>query len=440
MTWSVRHDDEAGPAACPSLALYVHVPFCRARCAYCDFNTYAGLESLMPAYGRALQREIETVGERWGPFQISTIYVGGGTPSLLPLSRVAAVLDAVRGTFDLSPSAEITVEANPGTVDGAYLSGLRALGVDRLSIGAQSAQDEALRMLDRIHRWGDVVDAINVAREAGFENLSLDLLFGLPAQSLHDWRETLDQALKLHPDHLSLYGLTVESGTPLARRIGKGELPPPDEDRAAAMYELAEELLDEAGFFHYEISNWARMDRGARPAACPWSPGCDASDVAIGRSEAVSPYVCRHNLVYWRNQPWLGVGAGAHSWMPVEMLSGGARCRPEAAGGERWANVDHPADYLAAVAETACSASWRRDVEVIDRALEMGETMMLGLRLAEGVTAERFERRFGVALAEVFGEALTRLARLGLLAWDGEVARLTGRGRLLGNRVFARFI
>jgi oxygen-independent coproporphyrinogen-3 oxidase len=206
------------------------------------------------------------------------------------------------------------------------------------------------------------------------------------------------------------------------------------------MYELAEELLADADFFHYEISNWARLDRGAQSAACSWWPGSGASGLATGPSEAFSPYVCSHNLIYWRNEPWLGVGAGAHSWMPGEVLSGGSPSTPRAVGGQRWANVDHPEDYLAAIAETACRTFWRRDVEDIDRTLEMGETMMLGLRLAEGVTAERFAVRFGVALADVFGEELTKLSRLGLLAWDGEVARLTARGRLLGNRVFERFI
>ena len=394
----------------------------------------------MPAYARGLQREIEAVSDRWGPFQVSTVYVGGGTPSLMPLSLVADLMGAIRSAFDLAPRAEITVETNPATVDETYLFGLRSLGVGRLSIGAQSVQDEVLRMLGRIHQWSDVVDAVDAAREAGFENLSLDLLFGLPGQSLRGWRETLDEALKLCPEHLSLYGLTVERGTPMARRIARGELRPPDEDRAAAMYELAEELLAGAGYFHYEISNWARMDREAGSAGARWWPKHLASGLDPDRSEAVSPLVSRHNLTYWRNEPWLGVGAGAHSWMPAEILSGGLRPRPEAAGGERWANVVHPEDYLASLDKGACSASWRRTTEVIDQAMEMGETMMLGLRLAEGVTTAQFEARFGLALTDVYGDELTCLSRLGLLAWDGEVARLTARGRLLGNRVFERFI
>ncbi len=434
------HDGGIGRRACSSVALYVHVPFCRARCAYCDFNTYAGLQSSMSAYERGLQREIKAVSKHWGLFQLRSVYVGGGTPSLMPLGLVADLMDAILGAFDLAPSAEITIEVNPGTVDETYLSRLCSLGVDRLSIGAQSAHDETLQMLGRIHSWRDVVDAADAARGAGFANLSFDLLFGLPGQSLQGWKETLEKALKLRPEHLSLYGLTVETGTPLARRIANGELVTPDEGRAAAMYELAEELLADAGFFHYEISNWARMDRGAVSAGARWWPEHLKFGLDLERSEAVSSYVSRHNLTYWRNQPWLGVGAGAHSWMPVEGSSGGIHCRSEPAGGQRWANLDHPEDYLAAIAETSCPASWRRDVEVIDRALEMGETMMLGLRLAEGVTAERFAVRFGVALANVFGEALESLTRLGLLAWDGKVARLTERGRLLGNRVFERFI
>ena len=392
------------------VALYVHVPFCRSRCAYCDFNTYAGLDELMPAYVATVCREIEAAGERWGRLAVPTVYFGGGTPSILPLDLLAQLFHVSRLTFHVSRDAEITLEANPGTVTPAYLCGLRALGVNRLSLGAQSAHDDELDLLGRIHTWAQVVEAAKWAREA-FPlnlnlnlNLNLDLIFGLPAQTLARWRETLEAVLELSPEHLSLYCLSVEKGTPLEKRIASGALPMPDDDLAAEMYELAEEMLTEAGFFHYEISNWAK--------------GNDQCQMTNDQFQ-----VCRHNLIYWRNEAWLGVGAGAHSWL----------------GGRRWANVRHPRDYIAACG-TSCQLVLRQEVEEIDRRMEMGETMMLGLRLAEGVDDAHFQARFGQGLEEVFSAELAELRELGLLEWDGRVARLTARGRLLGNRVFVRFV
>lgn len=386
------------------VAVYVHIPFCRARCTYCDFNTYAGLDDLIPAYVAAVCREIAAAGRRWGRLAVPTIYFGGGTPSLLPLHCLEALVHALRLTFYVSYDAEITLEANPGSVTFAYLRGLRELGVNRLSLGAQSAHADELRLLGRIHTWHDVVEAVAWAREAGFTNLNLDLIFGLPEQSLTRWHETLEAALALAPEHLSLYSLTVEEGTPLARRIAAGDLPAPGDDLAAEMYEEAEARLADAGLEHYEISNWARLGQRI--------------DEPVGRRSSLQ---CRHNLAYWHNEPWLGFGAGAHSWME----------------GRRWANVCHPREYIAAL-ETGRSPV--AEAEEIGRRTEMGETMMLGLRLAEGVSDVRFRARFGVGLEEVFGRELAELRDLGLLEWDGNVARLTAHGRLLGNQVFASFV
>ena len=205
------------------VALYVHVSFCRTRCAYCDFNTYAGLGELIPAYVAAVCREIEAAGERWGRLAVPTIYFGGGTPSLLPLNLLAELFRALRLAFHILDEAEITLEANPGTVTPAYLRGLRELGVNRLSLGVQSAHGEELQLLGRSHTWGQAVEAVAWAREAGLANLSLDLIFGLPAQRLSRWRETLEAALRLSPEHLSLYCLNVEQGTPLENRISSGD-------------------------------------------------------------------------------------------------------------------------------------------------------------------------------------------------------------------------
>ena len=375
------------------IAIYIHIPFCRARCAYCDFNTYAGLERLMPTYVAAVRQEIEAASERWGRLLVSTIYFGGGTPSLLPPNLLAELVRALRSTFRVSRDAEITLEANPGTVAVDDLSQLRAMGVNRLSLGVQSAHDDELNLLGRIHTWKKATETVKAARAAGFANLSLDFIYGLPGQTLARWRETLDAAITLLPEHLSLYCLSIEEDTPLAKQIAESQIAHPDPDLAAEMYELAESILAKAGFFHYEISNWARPNLK----------------------------VSRHNLTYWRNEPWLGMGAGAHSWMD----------------GHRWANAPHPREYIAALEQGRAPVA---ETEAIDRRLEMGETMMMGLRLAEGVGDARFCARFGVGLEAAFGTELAQLQNLGLLAWNGQTARLTARGRLLGNQVFMRFL
>lgn len=409
----------------PRAALYVHVPFCLARCAYCDFNTYAGLESLMPAYVMAVCREIEAASEQWGCLATPTVYFGGGTPSILPLDLLAKLFQVSRSTFHVLDDAEISLEANPGTVNPEELRGLRELGVNRLSLGVQSAHDDELRLLGRIHTWAQAVETVNVARSAGFDNLNLDFIFGLPGQTLARWRKTLEAALSLEPEHLSLYALSVEEETPLERQIAKGELRTPDEDLAAEMYELAEEMLAEAGSLHYEISNWARKNdeyQMSNDKSQDWWPKPETCNLQPEMlSEAVSPYVCRHNLTYWRNEPWLGVGAGAHSWLD----------------GHRWANVRHPQKYIAALEQGTTPVA---EGETIDRRQEMGETMMLKLRLAEGMDDAHFRARFGVGLETVFGKELVQLQDPGLLEWDGHVARLTARGRLLGNQVFMRFV
>lgn len=375
-----------------TIALYVHIPFCRTRCAYCAFNTYAGLEPLIPAYVEALEAEARCAPDA----QARTLYFGGGTPSLLPPDLLVALIRFLRRRFGLPPEAEVTVEANPGTVDGSSLAAARAAGVNRLSLGAQSANEEELHLLSRRHTWADVVAGVQAARAAGVDVVNLDLIYGLPGQSLSRWQETLEAALALEPDHLSLYALTLEEGTPLEARVARGELSPPDDDLAAEMYEWAQEHLARAGYVHYELSNWTR-------------PGPEG------------PRLCQHNLVYWLNEPYLGLGAGAASWW----------------GGRRWTNVRHPAEYIRRLTEGRLVAE---EIEEIPLRLEIGETMMMGLRLIDGVSDARFRARFGQSLAEVFGEELDRLTVQRLLEWDGRTARLTPRGRLLGNRVFAEFL
>ena len=379
-------------------ALYLHVPFCRTRCTYCAFNTYTGQSSLIDDYVQALCREIQWVtGD--DPVAIHTVYFGGGTPSVLPGALIQTCLDSCRAAFALEPGSEITVEANPGTVNGAYLQHLFQAGVNRLSIGMQSAHPHELRLFGRTHHLEDVQAAVRAARRAGFDNISLDLIYGIPQQSMTAWRESLETALTMAPDHISLYSLSIEKATPIQHLIAQNRLPMPDPDLAADMYEWAHERLIAAGLAQYEISNWGKP--------------------------------CQHNLHVWRNRPYLGLGAGAHGY----------------AGGTRYANVLHPADYVRRInaqqtARPFPLSAAAAEIETIDTADEMAETMMMGLRLTqEGVGFDDFQARFGRDLHNVFGAAITRLVNLGLLELvpTGRV-RLTARGRLLGNRVFAEFL
>jgi oxygen-independent coproporphyrinogen-3 oxidase len=400
-----------------SLALYVHIPFCQAKCPYCDFNSYAGLDGLMAPYVDALITEMALWREPTRDARLSTVFFGGGTPSFLPLAETERIVAALRRSFRLAPGTETTVEANPGSADSARLAGLRRLGFNRLSLGVQSFQNDELRLLGRVHTAAEAREAYGAARRAGFENVNLDLIYGLPGQPLEAWQRTLAEAIALRPEHLSLYALTLEEGTPLAADIARGRLPAPDPDLAADMYLWAGDALAAAGYQQYEISNWAL-------------PG----------------HRCRHNLVYWRNQPYLGLGAGAHSCL----------------GGFRFATVRDPRQYVGLVTATSASqpappepesaertdgfrpflASLRHleTVEEVTDARAMAETAILGLRLVEGLSLAAFRRRFGVDLLSVYGPAVAELTALGLLERADGRLRLTPRGRLLGNEAFERFL
>lgn len=396
------------------LSLYLHIPFCTVRCSYCDFNTYAGLESLIEPYTRALAQEVRQIGQAQpaGPDRtVHTVFFGGGTPSLVPPAHLGAVLDAIRGSFELLPDAEITMEANPGTVDSDSLSEFRRIGINRLSFGVQSAQPAELRLLDRLHTFEQVEQAVAWARSAGFDNLNLDLIYGLPGQSLAAWQDSLDRTLALEPDHLSLYALSLEFGTPMQAWVRKGLLVEPDADAAADMYEWASEALEGSGFAQYEISNWARLAPGE-------SPG-----------EAPPRRACRHNLQYWRNQPYLGFGAGAHGF----------------AAGSRYSVVRSPRGYLERMAARHPAqypfSSALEDSQPVGIDAEMGETMMMGMRLTgEGVREAEFRWRFGVGIAERYPSELQELSEQGLIESTPQRARLSRGGRLLANRVFQAFV
>jgi oxygen-independent coproporphyrinogen-3 oxidase len=356
-------DNTAASAKENGFGLYLHTPFCCSKCPYCDFFSIVPQnQEEIATYPALLVQELQQAAGEWqGP--LTSIFFGGGTPSLLPVEGIKEILDSARATFGFAQSIEISLEANPGTVTPPYLTALHRAGVNRLSLGVQALSDADLARLGRVHSRQDSLDAIAAARRAGFDNLSLDLIYSRPEQDLGQLRSEIEQLLELQPQHLSCYGLTVEEGTPFARMEKAGTLALPGEDAAAGAYLCVHEELTKAGFGHYEISNFAR-------------PG----------------YECRHNLGYWRRQPYLGLGAGAHS------LRGNG-------WGER---LSVPSDLDLYRQRLAAGVATTETIEVCDQQLAMAETLYLGLRTAAGVSDTAFSRRFGRSIAEVFPAAITR--------------------------------
>ena len=407
------------------LGLYIHIPFCSRKCPYCDFNTYARLEPLYEAYTQALCRELGRWAARLDGRTVHTVFMGGGTPTVLKSGQLAQILALVQERFTLAADAEVSSEANPGIEDWGQFSLLRSLGVNRLSMGVQSFQAEELAFLGRIHDADDALRAFDAAVKAGFTNINLDFMFGLPRQPVEAWNDTLDKALALAPRHVSLYSLIVEPDTPLAHWVETGQTAAPDDDAASEMYEIAISRLGAAGYDQYEVSNWTRG----------------------------SGYTCRHNLLYWRNQEWIGVGPGAHSHLryPISLqgeagpdlafLAGGASHGSTggcSAAAVRWSNRKGVQGYMKRVESEASPVDFH---EALTGEVSMGETMMLGLRLVrEGVAFARFAEMHGQTMQAAFGPVLDRLQDAGLLASDGERVRLTSRGLFLGNRVFSEFI
>lgn len=393
----------------PITSLYIHIPFCRHRCAYCDFNTYAGQENLIPAYIEAVKAEIEQVARlQTYPFEIGSIFFGGGTPTYIPVKGLQDILNTCRRVFDVLEECEISIEANPGTVIKEGLYELRQGGFNRISLGMQSANINELRLLEREHDPFSVIQAVEWARQAGFDNLNLDLIFGIPGQSMSTLEQSLHLALGLKPEHLSLYALTIEHGTPFKKWLERGLIESPDDDLAAEQYEYACQLLDEASYEHYEISNWALRHGG-------------------------NSLACRHNLQYWKYLPYIGIGAGAHGFLQYH----------------RTVNVRGIKAYIVRVTSDSNvyppGSSAAEQVIKLDLWTQMQEKMMVGLRLLqEGVNEHSFNLVFGFEMEEIFGNQITRLMKLGLLEWlEKEGARhlrLTRQAWLLGNRVFREFI
>jgi putative oxygen-independent coproporphyrinogen III oxidase len=371
--------------------VYVHVPFCASRCGYCDFNTYTAAElgggGSQSEYADTVSLEILQARESFGDAApvAETVFFGGGTPTLLPASDLVRILDVVRETFGLAPDAEVTTEANPESVDLDTLRALRAGGFTRVSFGMQSARPHVLAVLDRQHTPGRASEVVAMARAAGFEHVSVDLIYGTPGESDDDWRASLAAAIATGVDHVSAYSLIVEPGTRLAHRVDRGELSRPDDDVAADRYLIADEMLSAAGFTWYEVSNWARDD--------------------AARS--------RHNLLYWTGGDWWGAGPGAHSHL----------------AGVRWWNVKHPTTYAARLAAGESPAQGR---ETLTRSERRMEDVMLRLRLREGLPLDRLSPA-GRSEAE-------RICIEGLLVEDGEAVVLTRSGRLLADAVIRRLV
>ncbi len=374
----------------PDLSLYLHFPLCRRKCSYCSFVSYAGQEQYIPIYVDALCYEIRLT--RRPGAEVRTIYFGGGTPSLTPTPDIEKILAVIKECYRVDPSAEITFEANPGTIDDGYLKSLRASGVNRLSLGLQSLDDGDLAFFGRLHSVATAIRSVEQARTAGFDNLSLDFIYGLPGRRLSDWAAMLDGIIKLGADHLSLYGLTMEQGTPLGDAAARGEFVPAGEDEVAAEYELASRKLEAAGYRHYEISSWAR-------------PGFES----------------RHNTLYWKRGEYLGLGAAAHSFID----------------GSRLSNTANLGEYLEALISGNRPP---QETEVIDEAMALAEAIFLGLRLDEGISPDDIGRQFSIDLHSRFAAEIAELTGLGLIEASSDLLRLTLKGRLLGNEVFLRFL
>lgn len=418
LTTMAGFTEQAGIAATPQgsnaaapLGLYVHVPFCERKCPYCDFNTYAGLQSWFGQTVDALLAELSRWRAPLAGRPISSIFIGGGTPTVLDAADLTRLLTALHTNFTLTADCEITCEANPGTVDRPKFQLLRDLGVNRLSLGVQSFQPDELAWLGRIHDVDDVTRAFESARAAGFANINLDFIFGLPQQLSANWAATLAQAVALGPEHLSAYSLIVEPNTPLNHWVESGKVAAPDDDLAAELYEIALTTLADAGYAHYEISNWAR------PGAAPQ-----------GGNPA---FAAQHNLLYWRNQEYVGVGPGAHSHLRHVGADGIGISR-------RWSNRKPVPGY---VKRARADQPLVEMEETLAPAVSQGETMMLGLRLVrEGVPLAHFAALHGVDLLTCFGETVGRWVAQGLLTVDAQRVRLTPRGLLVGNQIFAAFL
>ena len=370
------------------ISLYIHIPFCIRKCLYCDFPSFSGMESVFDDYVRMLCREIDETYSDYRGMEVKSIFVGGGTPSVLPPALLGRISDKIFSRFDVDSKAEITIETNPGTLDAKKLGEMKSMYFNRLSMGLQAWQDRLLKKLGRIHTADEFETNFLQARDAGFKNINVDLMFALPAQSLDDWQETLEKVMKLRPEHISAYSLIIEEGTPFFDMFDSGELKETDEDTDRKMYYLAKEMLYDKGYKQYEISNFAKEG-----------------------------FECYHNKVYWRTEEYQGFGLGAHSY----------------ADGVRFHNTYDMKEYLR-------GEGFRLDKEFLSLQEKQEEFMFMGLRMNEGVSEAEFLRRFGESMDSVYGDEIKELISEELLVKKDGRLSLTDRGVDISNSVFEKFI
>jgi oxygen-independent coproporphyrinogen III oxidase len=374
------------------VSLYIHIPFCRSKCYYCDFNSYAGMEELMPAYFEALKKELVYYSKILTKYSIGTIFIGGGTPSAVEKEYIVELMKLCRDRLNISDSAEISIETNPGTLDYDKLSAYRDSGINRLSMGLQAWQGSILKKIGRIHNSSEFEENLIAAKKAGFQNLNVDLIFGLPGQKEKDWEETLERVVDLGVEHISCYSLKIEEGTPFGDRLEKGEISYMDDELDRKMYYKAIEFLAEKGFNHYEISNFAK-------------PG----------------FECRHNLVYWKVKPYIGIGAGSHSYFDEK----------------RFNNINSVEEYVKYLENNEIP---KENIEVIDKSESISEYIILGLRLTEGIGIREFKEIFNENILEIYKSQIEKLINESLLVKYGDRLKLTAKGLDLANKVFVEFI
>lgn len=374
------------------VGLYIHIPFCQQKCLYCDFPSHANLTNLYQPYVAALCREISGLGGVLSGCIVDTIYIGGGTPTVLSVNCLSQILEQVHDSFSIEKTAEISIEANPGTVDFGKLLALRAAGVNRISFGVQTFEESLLLSIGRIHSATQGVEVVKMAQQAGFVNVNIDLMYGLPGQTTQQLSDSILQAVELDVSHISVYGLKVEDGTPFAIMQQQGALHLPDEDTDEAMYELTTQLLPQKGLARYEISNFAKIG-----------------------------YECHHNLKYWQYQPYIGIGAAAHSFWQKERL----------------ANMTDVAAYIRAIEQGLLPIAER---EIPERSTAMAEYVFLALRTVQGMSVQKFNDYFNADFFTYYGDAIARLTGKSLILTTKDRIFLTEIGMKYGNVVFRAFL
>ena len=369
------------------ISLYIHIPFCVRKCLYCDFPSFPGMDGMFEDYVRRLCREMGEAAPSFQGIGVKSVFFGGGTPSILPPALMGRIMDKIMSAYDVNSDAEISMEANPGTLDAAKLREYKSMYFNRLSMGLQAWQDRLLERLGRIHSVGEFEDNFLQARDAGFKNINVDLMFSLPGQTMVDWQETLEKVIRLDPEHISAYSLIIEEGTPFFDMYEKGQITETDENTDRRMYYLAKEMLSDKGFRQYEISNFAKEG-----------------------------FECRHNITYWRTEEYRGFGLGAHSYVD----------------GTRFHNSADMKEYMA--------GGGRLDMEKLTPEEMQEEFMFMGLRMNEGISREEFLKRFKTDITSVYGQEISELISEGLLTENKGRISLTDRGVDVSNQVFEKFI